>query len=96
MSELSLLDRHKLSLARALANSPRVLIAEEAGLQLPPEELRELAALLRAGAGLPGLSVIATSPAGPELLRPDREIRLEHGAIAADTHPVPLEEAPRA
>ncbi len=94
VADLSILDHHKLSLARALANAPHVLIAEEAGLQLPPEEFRELAALLRAAPDLLGVSVIATSPAGPDILTPDREIRLEHGEITADSHPVSVQEAP--
>jgi ABC-type lipoprotein export system ATPase subunit len=94
VADLSMLDHHKLSLARALANAPRVLIAEEAGLQLPPEEFRELAALLRAAADSLGVSVIATSAAGPGVLTPDREVRLERGEIAADSHRVSVQEAP--
>lgn len=89
-SELSLLDHHKLSLARALANAPRVLIAEDAGLQLPPRDLGDFAALLRAAPGLLGVSVIATSPAHPDLFGPDREIRIERGAVVADSDPIPV------
>jgi ABC-type lipoprotein export system ATPase subunit len=92
--DLSALDHHKISLARALAIAPRVLIAEDAGLQLPAADLREFAGLLRRVPEIPGISVIATSPAGAEILGPDREIRLERGVIAADSHPVEVEEAP--
>jgi len=90
VAELSVLDHHKLSLARALANAPRILIAEDAGLQLPPRDLGEFAALLRAAACRLGVSVIATSPASPDLFGPDREIRIERGAVVADTDPVPV------
>jgi ABC-type lipoprotein export system ATPase subunit len=93
--DLSALDHHKLSLARALAGAPRVLIAENAGLHLPASDFREFAALLRSLPGLLGITVIATSPAGPEILNPDREIRLEHGLLAADSQPIlPAQEAP--
>jgi len=94
VEELSTLDHHKVSLARALAISPRLLIAEDVGLQLPASDAIELAALLRTVPDLLGISVIATSPAGPELLHPDRQVRLERGVIAADSQPVSVEEAP--
>jgi ABC-type lipoprotein export system ATPase subunit len=90
VTELSVLDHHKLSLARALANAPRVVIAEDAGLQLSERDLRDFAALLRAAPDALGVAVIATSPAGVDILAPDREIRLEHGAIVADSHPTPV------
>jgi ABC-type lipoprotein export system ATPase subunit len=87
---LSPLDYQKVSLARALAVSPRVLIAEDAGLQLSPAELPPFAALLRTVPDLLGITVIATSPAEPAIFRPDREVRLEHGTIAADSQPIPV------
>lgn len=90
VGDLSILDHHKLSLARALANAPRVLIAEDAGLQLPQRDLAEFAALLRAAPSFLGVSVIATAPAGAEILGPDREIRIEGGAVVADSHPTPV------
>lgn len=94
VADLSPLDHHKISLARALAVGPRVLIAEDAGLQLPAADLREFASLLRTVPDVLGISVIATSPAGAEIFGPDREIRLERGEIAADSHPTEVEEAP--
>ena len=90
IADLSILDHHKLSLARALANAPRVLIAEDAGLQLSARDVAEFAALLRAAPSLVGVSVIATSPAGADILGPDREIRIEGGAVVADSHPSPV------
>jgi ABC-type lipoprotein export system ATPase subunit len=93
VADLSPLDHHKVALARALAIGPRVLVAEDAGLQLPPGDFRDFAALLRAAPGASGVSVIATtSPAGADILSPDREVRIEHGAIAADSQSI--EEAP--
>jgi len=90
VAELSVLDHHKISLARALAIAPRVLIAQDAGLQLPARELREFMALLRSTPDVLGVTVIATSPGGAELLNPAREIRLEHGSVVADSHPVSI------
>jgi len=96
VAELSLLDRHKLSLARALANAPQVLIAEDAGLQIPPRDFRDFAALLRTAPDLLGVSLIATSPAGSDMLGPDREICIEEGAVVADSHPISLPGGARA
>ena len=90
VTDLSPLDRHKLSLARALANAPRVLIAEDTGLQLSPCDLGDFAALLRSAPGHLGVSVIATSLAPADILGPDREIRIERGAVVADSNPSPV------
>jgi ABC-type lipoprotein export system ATPase subunit len=94
VADLPPLDQHKISLARALAVAPRVLIAEDPGLQLATAELREFAALLRTVPERLGISIIATSPAGAEVLGAGREIRLERGVIVADSQPVEVEEAP--
>jgi len=88
------IDHHKVALARALAVSPRVLIAEDFALQLPTREVAEFAALLHSIPQTLGISVVATSPMHPEALGPDREVRLEQGVIAADSNPYPLQEAP--
>jgi ABC-type lipoprotein export system ATPase subunit len=92
--DISPLDHHKVALARALAVSPRVLIAEDFALQVPTREVSELAALLRSVPQQLGISVVATSPMHPEALIPDREVRLENGLIASDSHPYPLQETP--
>jgi ABC-type lipoprotein export system ATPase subunit len=94
VDDLSPLDHHKVALARALAISPRLLIAEEFGLHLPEPDLHRFAELLRALPGRLGISVIATSAAAPEIIGADREIRLEHGLIVADSEPAPAQEAP--
>jgi ABC-type lipoprotein export system ATPase subunit len=89
---LSPLDHHRVSLVRALATAPRLLIAEDPGLHLPPSDLRAFAALLRSVPDLLGISVIATSPAGPALLNPDREYHLENGLLLPDPDPIPAQE----
>jgi lipoprotein-releasing system ATP-binding protein len=94
MHELSALDQHKVALARALANAPQVLIAEDAGEQLGAGDFREFAGLLKAAAEQMGVAVIATSASGREGLTPDREVRLENGLIAGDTCPVAIEAGP--
>jgi lipoprotein-releasing system ATP-binding protein len=91
VADLDPLDRHKVSLARALANSPPFLIAEIAALDLPPRELRDFAALLRSAPESLGVSVLATPPRGFDALGAEREIRLEGGTIAADSHPIPVD-----
>lgn len=87
-------DHHKVSLARALAIAPRVVIAEDVGLHLEEADLRGFAELLRAAPDRLGIAVIATSRAGAELFGADRQIRLERGVIAADSQPAPVQEAP--
>ena len=89
LEDLSLLDHHRVSLARALAVGPRVIIAEDAGSHLLPRDLIEFAALLRTVPAMLGIAVIATSPGGAEVFCPDREIRIENGILAADSHPIP-------
>jgi len=94
VSDLSLLDQYKVALARALAIAPRILVAEDAGLHLSAREFRDFAALLRAAPDILGVTVIATTgAAGVEIFCPDREVRIERGAIVADSHPIPVEEA---
>ncbi len=92
--DIDRIDYHKVALARALAVSPRVLIAEDFALQLPTREVAEFAALLHSIPQRLGISVVATSPMHPEALSPDREVRLEQGVIAGDSNPYPLQEAP--
>ncbi len=94
VASLSPLDHHKVSLARALAVTPRIVIAEDAGLQLPPSDLDNFAALLRAVPHQLGISLVATSPADAGFLEPDREIRIENGRLATDSQPIPVQEAP--
>ena len=94
VADLSVSDQHKIALARALAIAPRVLIAQDAGSQLSQQDLREYLALLRMVPEALGVAVIATSPAGSDIIGADREIRLAAGEVAADSHPVAIEEAP--
>ncbi len=93
VSGLSPLDHHKVALARALAVSPRLLIAEDAALHLPSSDFRDFAALLRSIPTLLQISVIATAPPTlAPLLNPDREFHLAQGLLAPDPHPIPARE----
>ncbi len=94
VTDIDPIDHHKVALARALAVSPRVLIAEDFALQLPTREVAEFAALLHSIPQRFGIAVVATSPMHPEALAPDREVQLERGIIVDDSHPYPLQEAP--
>ena len=89
--DLSMLDQYKVSLVRALAISPQVIIAEGAGLHLESDELAEFGALLRSVPETLGITVLATSSAGQNV---DRVIQLENGLIVADSNPVAIQEAP--
>jgi len=91
VGELGTLDRHRVSLARAVAISPRVLIAEDVALHLPAADARGFAELVRSVPGTLGISVIAT--ADSEIFGADRVIRLERGVIVADSQPEPVQEA---
>jgi ABC-type methionine transport system ATPase subunit len=94
VSELAEVDQQRVALARALAIGPRVLIAENVGMHLGADEVRDFAALLRLVPETLGITLIATSPATPDVLAADREVRLEKGVIVGDSQPMPVEEAP--
>jgi ABC-type lipoprotein export system ATPase subunit len=92
VGELGTLERHKVSLARAVAIEPRVLIAEDVASHLGAEEGRGFAELVRSVPGALGIGVIATSPTEGEIFGADRVIRLERGVIVADSQPEPAQE----
>jgi lipoprotein-releasing system ATP-binding protein len=94
VSELAEVDQQRVALARALAIGPRVLIAENVGMHLGADEVRDFAALLRLVPETLGITLIATSPAAADVLAADREVRLEKGVIVGDSQPMPVEEAP--
>jgi ABC-type lipoprotein export system ATPase subunit len=94
VADLSRPDQHKVSLARALAITPRLLIAEDVGLHLPEEDLPAFAELLRSVPEVLGIAVLATSPAGTEIFGADRRVRIEGGVIVEDSEPAPAQEAP--
>jgi len=93
VEELGALERHRVSLARAVAISPRVLIAEDVMLHLAREDGRGFAELVRSVPEALGIGVIATSPAEAEIFGADRLIRLERGVIVGDSQPEPVQEA---
>ncbi|MBT6825864.1 MAG: ABC transporter ATP-binding protein [Rhodospirillales bacterium] len=74
-------EQQRVAMARALANAPRVLLADEPTGNLDPDTSGEVFALLVKIAKSAGLAcVIATH--NPELARSmDRILRLEHGTL---------------
>jgi lipoprotein-releasing system ATP-binding protein len=74
-------EQQRVAVARALANAPRVLLADEPTGNLDPETSGEVFALLVKIAKSAGLAcVIATH--NPELAKSmDRIVRLEHGTL---------------
>ena len=74
-------EQQRVAMARALANAPRVLLADEPTGNLDPDTSGEVFALLVKIAKSAGLAcVIATH--NPELARSmDRIVRLEHGTL---------------
>lgn len=83
VEELNPLAQHKLSLARALANAPQVLIVEDAGAHLPPADRPHFLNCLRAVKESYGLAVIAHSSGEPEAVGADRELRMSEGRLCA-------------
>lgn len=74
-------EQQRVAMARALANAPRVLLADEPTGNLDPETSGEVFSLLVKIAKSAGLAcIIATH--NPELARSmDRIVRLEHGTL---------------
>jgi ABC-type lipoprotein export system ATPase subunit len=93
VGELGTLERHRVSLARAVAIEPRLLIAEDVALHLPAEEARGFTELVRSVPEALDIGVLATSPAGVEIFGAGRVIRLERGVIVGDNQPEPAQEA---
>ena len=94
ITELDPCEQHKVSLARALSNAPRVLIVEDAGADLPPAQRAAFLSLLPAARDLFGAAVIAHLSSSAGLTFPGREILMDAGAIVSDTRFIPAHEAP--
>lgn len=82
VDDLNLLAQHKLALARALANTPAILIAENAGVHLSAADRAEFFRSLRAVKESYGLAVIAHSSGGAEETGADRELRFSGGRLS--------------
>lgn len=85
---LSLLDQHKVSLARALVNRPDVLIVEDVDAYLADHDLMAFGEVLLRAKSHFGLAVIMSALTNDVRLEADRAIQLIGGKITHDTHPV--------
>lgn len=92
--ELSGGERQRVSIARALAHDPKILIADEATGNLDPKNSREIAELLHYLNQKTNLTLMFAThdPVMVQKLNP-RVIRLESGEVRFDKHQCPLKEA---
>lgn len=86
-SGLCALDSQKVSLARALAHRPEVLVVENVDAHLCDRALAEFLALLRAAKSEFGVTVIATAAAAEDFAGADRAVTFADGVISRDTLP---------
>lgn len=89
VSELSLLEQHKISLARALVNQPEILIVEDVDARLDSRDLMSFSELLQRAKSQFHLTVIMSALTSDIRVEADRAIQLANGKIAHDTRPVP-------
>jgi putative ABC transport system ATP-binding protein len=82
--ELSGGQQQRVAVARALANEPRLLIADEPTGQLDSETGRSIMDLLRAVVRGRGMTALVATHDGALLDRADRVITLRDGAVISD------------
>jgi putative ABC transport system ATP-binding protein len=82
--ELSGGQQQRVAVARALANEPKLLIADEPTGQLDSETGRSIMDLLRAVVRARGMTALVATHDGALLDRADRVITLRDGAVVSD------------
>ena len=93
---LTLLDRKRLELARALATGPRVLLLDEVVAGVNPAEAIAFAALIRKVRDERGISVIMIEHVMPAVMSlSDRIVVLDHGKRIAEGTPKDVVADPR-
>ena len=86
----------KLELARALATSPRLLLADESLGGLDPSEMASAADMLRRVRGELGVTIVWVEHIMATLMRVvDRVVVLDHGEKIAEGRPAEIAEDPR-
>lgn len=81
---LDIRDQLRVSLARALANRPEILIVENLSRLIAGQELRDFAALLRQAVAQFGTCIIAATDSHFPTMRGDRVIELVDGIVQRD------------
>ena len=93
---LTLLERKRLELARALATAPRVVLLDEVIAGVNPSEAMALAALVRKVRDGRGVSVIMIEHVMPTIMSlSDRVAVLDHGKKIAEGRPTEVASEPR-
>ena len=92
-SELALANQHRVSLARALAGEPAVLLIENLDGVLAGEELSSFSALVREAAVRFRLAVVATVSAHFAAETSDRVIEIADGVVRQDSELLPKPKA---
>lgn len=82
---LAPLEQQKVSLARALAHSPEIVLVENVDARLAGGELAEFIALLRAARGAFGVTVIASATAADAVPDAECAFTFSDGAISQTT-----------
>jgi len=100
-NRLTLAERKRLELARALATQPHLLLLDELLAELAPADIERIGTLLQAFNRRPGLTLIlAEARLNTALAFAHRVVVLDHGRVVADADPAALvdsvnqEEAP--
>ena len=85
--ELSGGEQQRVAVARALANEPRLLIADEPTAQLDSNRARMIMTLLRRLVDERNVSVVVATHDPPLIAMADHRIELQDGAVADDSKP---------